>query len=160
MKYTILQTPWSPLMIAEDESGLYAVTFMDGRLTTVIEDGWTRVETLESGADRQISEYLRGERRVFELRYAERGTEFQSQVWRALDEIPYGVTVSYGDIARMVGRPKAVRAVGAANGANPWPIVRPCHRVIGSNGKLTGYGGGLPLKERLLALESGILELV
>lgn len=157
MRYTLLDTPWAPLMLAEDERGLYAVTFLNGRLTTRVEDGWTRVSHLESGADRQIEEYLRGERRVFDLRYAARGTEFQRQVWQALDAIPYGVTVSYGEIARRIGRPQAVRAVGAANGANPWPLVRPCHRVIGANGGLTGYGGGLSLKEKLLALEARVL---
>jgi methylated-DNA-[protein]-cysteine S-methyltransferase len=85
---------------------------------------------------------------------APEGTEFQRTVWNRLREIPYGETISYGELAKRVGNPKASRAVGAANGQNPIPIVIPCHRVIGSNGKLTGFGGGLPVKEALLALEA------
>jgi methylated-DNA-[protein]-cysteine S-methyltransferase len=150
MKYKILTSPWGPLMLADAPQGLYQIAFCDGRPAP---DGWTSVDSLESGADQQLEEYLRGQRRTFELAYAPRGTDFQRQVWEALDQIPYGVTVSYAEIARRIGRPKAVRAVGAANGANPWPIVRPCHRVIGSNGTLTGYAGGLAFKRGLLAFE-------
>lgn len=102
---------------------------------------------------RQLAAYFERSLREFDLPLDMRGTEFQRQVWQALTGIPFGETRSYGQIAAQIGRPKAVRAVGAANGANPVPIVVPCHRVIGSNGKLTGYAGGLELKERLLALE-------
>jgi O-6-methylguanine DNA methyltransferase len=105
---------------------------------------------------RQLTEYLEGRRRAFDLPLELHGSEFQKEVWRAVERVPYGYTASYGEIASLVGRPKASRAVGAANGANPIPIVIPCHRVIGSDGSLIGYGGGLPLKRRLLALE-GIL---
>lgn len=98
----------------------------------------------------QLTEYFAGERRDFDLPLAPRGTAFQTAVWRALAQIPFGVTCSYGDLARVVGRPSASRAVGAANGKNPIAIILPCHRVIGSNGELTGYGGGLPLKRWLL----------
>jgi methylated-DNA-[protein]-cysteine S-methyltransferase len=101
----------------------------------------------------QLAEYFAGERRDFDLPLAPRGTEFQQSVWRALIDIPYGETCSYGDLARVVGRPSASRAVGAANGANPIAIILPCHRVIGASGALTGYGGGLPLKRWLLAHE-------
>src|SRR5262245_47429251 len=101
----------------------------------------------------QVLEYLEGKRTVFELALDLRGTEFQRAVWRALLEIPYGETRSYSDVARALGRPEAVRAVGAANGANPVAIVVPCHRVIAADGTLTGYGGGLGLKARLLAME-------
>jgi methylated-DNA-[protein]-cysteine S-methyltransferase len=101
-----------------------------------------------------LQEYFRGERRTFDLPLAPRGTEFQMDVWRALQRIPYGETRSYSGIAREIGRPAAVRAVGAANGANPIPIVIPCHRVVGSNGSLTGFGGGIETKRWLLALES------
>lgn len=104
---------------------------------------------------RQLLEYLAGVRRVFDLPLAPKGTEFYRSVWRALEEIPYGETRSYRDIAQTVGRPKAVRAVGQANHNNPIPIIIPCHRVVGANGSLTGYGGGLDLKERLLRLEAG-----
>ncbi|HEY7820624.1 MAG TPA: methylated-DNA--[protein]-cysteine S-methyltransferase, partial [Vicinamibacteria bacterium] len=95
--------------------------------------------------ERQLVEYLTGKRRVFDLPLRLDGTEFQKEVWKAVALIPFGRTTSYGDLARLVGRPKASRAVGAANGANPIPIVIPCHRVIGSDGSLTGYGGGLDL---------------
>lgn len=104
-------------------------------------------------AIRQLREYLAGERQKWDLPLDMRGTPFQVAVWEALYEVPYGETASYGEIARRIGKPEAVRAVGAANGANPLPPLIPCHRIIGSNGKLTGYGGGLPLKQKLLDLE-------
>ena len=104
---------------------------------------------------RELTAYFAGELREFSLPLAPVGTPFQLDVWNALRAIPYGETRSYGELAERIGRPKAVRAVGAANGANPLPIVVPCHRVIGSNGTLTGFGGGLPLKQALLALERG-----
>jgi methylated-DNA-[protein]-cysteine S-methyltransferase len=103
----------------------------------------------------QLREYFRGERREFDLPLAPRGTEFQRRVWRRLQEIEYGTTTTYGALAQELGNPKACRAVGLANGSNPIPIVIPCHRVIGASGALTGFGGGLPVKHALLALESG-----
>jgi methylated-DNA-[protein]-cysteine S-methyltransferase len=103
---------------------------------------------------RQLAEYFRGERTEFDLPLDPKGTGFQSAVWRALLEIPYGETCSYGDLARAIDRPAAVRAVGAANGSNPIAIIIPCHRVIGASGKLVGYGGGLPMKRMLLDLET------
>jgi O-6-methylguanine DNA methyltransferase len=102
----------------------------------------------------QIAEYLDGKRRDFDLPLDLRGTEFQCRMWAAVAAIPYGQTRTYADIARAIGNSKAVRAVGAANGANPLPLVVPCHRVIGSNGSLTGYGGGLDVKHKLLEMES------
>ena len=104
-------------------------------------------------AIRQVLEYLEGKRSDFDLPLDLRGTTFQRAVWRALCEIPYGSTRSYAEVARSVGNPNAVRAVGTANGANPVPLVVPCHRVVASGGKLGGYGGGLDLKRRLLAME-------
>ena len=106
----------------------------------------------------QLGEYFEGSRRSFDLPLALRGTPFQCDVWRALADIPYGETISYAELAAMVGRPGAFRAVGQANGANPIPIVLPCHRVVASGGGIGGYGGGLPLKRRLLALE-GVTDL-
>jgi len=103
---------------------------------------------------RQLAEYFAGERTTFDLPLAPQGTPFQRQVWAALQEIPYGETWTYGRLARHIGLPTAFRAVGAANGQNPIPIVIPCHRVVGTNGKLTGYGGGLPRKRLLLELEA------
>jgi methylated-DNA-[protein]-cysteine S-methyltransferase len=103
---------------------------------------------------RQLTEYFSRRRTEFQLPLAPHGTDFQLRVWKALEQIPYGETRSYSEIARIIGAPDAVRAVGAANGRNPLPIVVPCHRVIGANGSLTGFGGGLPLKKLLLELES------
>jgi methylated-DNA-[protein]-cysteine S-methyltransferase len=108
-------------------------------------------------AESQLREYFRGERQVFDLPLDFNGTAFQKQVWAALLAIPFGQTRSYGDIARSIGRPTASRAVGAANGKNPISIVAPCHRVIGTNGTLTGFAGGLEAKRHLLALEGGML---
>ena len=101
----------------------------------------------------QIIEYLGGKRREFDLPLDVRGTDFQRRVWAAVAAIPYGQTRTYAEVARMIGKPKAVRAVGAANGANPLPLVVPCHRVVGSDGSLTGYGGGLDVKRELLEME-------
>jgi len=106
----------------------------------------------------QLTEYFAGERRDFDLALAPSGTEFQRTVWHALADIPFGTTCSYGDLARVVGRPSASRAVGAANGRNPIAIILPCHRVIGSSGELTGYGGGLPMKRWLLDHERGSVQ--
>lgn len=104
-------------------------------------------------AGAQLEEYFGGVRREFELPLSPRGTEFQLRVWRKLQEIEYGTTSTYGTLARELGKPNASRAVGLANGSNPIPIVIPCHRVIGANGALTGFGGGLPIKRSLLELE-------
>ncbi|MNP45229.1 Methylated-DNA--protein-cysteine methyltransferase [compost metagenome] len=109
-----------------------------------------------STASQQLKEYFAGERRQFDLRLDLQGSEFQRKVWNALLTIPYVETASYKDIAEMIGQPKAVRAVGGANNKNPIPIIVPCHRVIGSNGSLVGYGGGLSIKESLLSLERNV----
>jgi methylated-DNA-[protein]-cysteine S-methyltransferase len=101
----------------------------------------------------QLNEYFAGKRRAFDLPLAPRGTDFQLACWNELQQIPFGGTISYSELARRIARPNAVRAVGAANGANPIPIIIPCHRVIGANGTLTGYGGGLHIKRALLAIE-------
>jgi methylated-DNA-[protein]-cysteine S-methyltransferase len=110
-------------------------------------------------AERQLSDYFAGKRTQFELPLEPRGTEFQKKVWRHLRRIPFGKTRSYGDIARTVGSPRASRAVGAACGKNPLSIVVPCHRVVGANGALTGFGGGLETKAELLALEAHALQI-
>ncbi len=114
-----------------------------------------RGEKVAEGVIRQLAEYFAGQRRQFDVKLAPKGTPFQLAVWRALQDIPYGETRSYAEIAHTIGRPSATRAVGAANGANPIPIIIPCHRVIGSNGSLTGFGGGLNVKRQLLDLEMG-----
>lgn len=120
-------------------------------------DGWVHDPDACAELRDQLGEYFEGERTEFELTLAPQGTAFQMAVWEALRDIPYGTTASYGEIASAVGRPRAVRAVGGANNRNPISIVVPCHRVIGADGSLTGYGGGLGIKERLLDLESGVV---
>ena len=145
------------------ETKLGSVTFVeeDGTLlaiTTHHSYEGKRVETpLIKEAYRQLSEYLIGERKSFDLPFNPRGTKFQRQVWKALFDIPYGETRSYKQIAEAIGNPKAVRAVGMANNRNPLLIVIPCHRVIGANGKLVGYGAGIEKKEYLLKLEKSLL---
>ncbi len=121
---------------------------------------WREDATGFHEAIRQLRAYFAGELETFDLLLAPEGTPFQQRVWGELLKIPYGNTTSYGELAKRIGNPKASRAVGLANGSNPIPIVIPCHRVIGSNGKLTGYGGGLPIKEKLLALEKRQLRLL
>ncbi len=111
-------------------------------------------DALKKAAE-QLREYLQGKRTVFDVPLAPEGTAFQKQVWEALTKIPYGKTSSYGKLAKDIGRPGAARAVGMANNRNPIPVIIPCHRVIGADGSLVGYGGGLPIKEKLLALEKG-----
>ena len=153
MKYTEMNSPIGPLYLAGDETGLRYIRFATGAPPAEPDSSWQRDEGALRTVVEQLEAYFAGELRDFDLELAPQGTAFQRQVWGALADIPYGETVSYGTIASRIGRPTAFRAVGAANGSNPLPIVLPCHRVIGSNGSLTGYGGGLQIKETLLALE-------
>jgi len=154
MYYCYLDTPIGELLLAGDDDGLAMVGFPKGPMRRNPESDWIFNEKPLTAARRQLREYFAGKRRSFELPLKLSGTNFQQSVLRALQEIPYGETVSYGEIARRIGRPRAVRAVGAANGRNPLPIVIPCHRVIGKSGDLTGFGGGLDTKEALLRLEA------
>jgi methylated-DNA-[protein]-cysteine S-methyltransferase len=141
---------------ATDERGLRWLEFEDGRRHDRLpRAGWVHEPGALVEVERQLDAYFAGERRVFDLEIAPEGTPFQLTVWRALVEVPYGETTSYGELARRIGHPSAVRAVGLANGANPISIVIPCHRVVGAGGALTGYGGGLPVKRALLDLERG-----
>jgi methylated-DNA-[protein]-cysteine S-methyltransferase len=152
--YTFLESPVGELLIAGDQEGvLEYLLFVNGRNLVGPHPDWEKSQLPFGPTIRQLRSYFDGELTRFDLALRPHGTPFQMAVWRALLEIPYGTTVSYAEIARRIGRPQAVRAVGAANGQNPLSIVIPCHRVIGSNGSLTGYGGGLSVKERLLALE-------
>jgi methylated-DNA-[protein]-cysteine S-methyltransferase len=155
MEYSIMESPIGPLTIAGDEDGLRFILFgADHRAS----NSWTQWQ--ESGSSIvndticQLKAYFDRKLTEFHLPLKPEGTPFQMEVWRELQNIPYGTVISYGELARRIGRPKASRAVGAANGLNPIPIVIPCHRVIGSNGKMTGYGGGVPIKEALLKLEN------
>ncbi len=154
MYYCYLDTPIGELLLAGEEDALVMIGFPKGSMRREPEPDWIYNEKPLAEASRQLREYFAGERRAFDLPLRLAGTEFQVSVLEALQEIPYGETTSYGEIARRIGRPKAVRAVGAANGRNPIPIVVPCHRVIGSTGDLTGFGGGLDTKEALLRLEA------
>jgi len=149
-----IDSPVGPLFLAASDAGLHAVEFADHRHPVARGDDWREgPHPILDAVESQLGEYFAGTRRSFDLPFAARGTEFQKQVWDGLTRIPYGGTASYVELARMVGKPTASRAVGAANGRNPLSIVVPCHRVIGSGGALTGFGGGLPTKEFLLTLE-------
>ena len=155
MNYCYLESPVGTLLIAGDDDAIRRIEFPSNGRPGRPSPEWKESSRGAVGeAARQLREYFAGRRVEFDLPLAPEGTEFQRDVWRRLREIPYGETISYGELARRVGNPKASREVGAANGSNPIPIVIPCHRVIGSNGKLTGFGGGLPTKQRLLALEA------
>jgi len=136
---------------------LHSLTLPTQRLDEWPLPDWQPTKTRYTDCVRQLDEYFDGKRQTFSLNLAPQGTPFQRQVWDALLQIPYGVTRSYQDIARAIGNPKAVRAVGGSNARNPIAIVIPCHRVIGANGKLTGYAGGLKYKRALLDLERSSL---
>lgn len=152
--YTYLDSPVGRLLIVGDEATLREVRFANKEQRP--NGNWKEGRRGAVGETlRQLKAYFAGKLRDFDLPVEPAGTPFQQRVWRELRNIPYGQTISYGELARRVGNSKASRAVGSANGDNPIPIVIPCHRVIGSSGKLTGYGGGLPIKEKLLALERG-----
>jgi methylated-DNA-[protein]-cysteine S-methyltransferase len=152
--YTYLDTPVGKLMLAGcDDHGLRYIAFQCGKGAMAPRPEWRQSAAPFRAVERQLREYFQGKRTAFDLRLHPKGTPFQKAIWKALLDIPYGQTRSYGDIAKAVGRPKAVRAVGLANGRNPLPIIVPCHRVIGANGRLVGYGGGLPVKQALLDRE-------
>lgn len=150
MNTLTIDSPLGPLQLSSDGEHLTAINFPgqhSGARNSASPDSVLRA------ASRQLDEYFAGRRQRFDLPLAASGTPFQESVWQALAAIPWGEVRSYRDIACAIGKPKAVRAVGAANGRNPLPIVVPCHRVIGADGSLTGFGGGLPLKVQLLTLE-------
>lgn len=160
MIYRFLDTPAGRLLLARDEAGLRLIHFAaPATAGPCVGSDWQQRDDAFDDVATQLAEYFEGGRRVFELPLAPEGTPFQLRVWNALVEIPYGETISYGQLASRIGQRFASRAVGLANGSNPLPIVIPCHRVIGADGKLTGYGGGLAIKRQLLALERGGLPL-
>ena len=154
MNYAYLETPIGTLLIVGDDAAVHRITFPQRGRAAKTEPEWQESQRGPVGeAMRQLREYFAGKRVAFDLPLAPEGTVFQRSVWRQLQEIPYGETISYGELACRVGNPKASRAVGSANGANPLPIVIPCHRVIAGDGTVGGFGGGLPTKQTLLALE-------
>ena len=152
-RYDYIDTPIGPLLLAMDEVGLAHVGLPHEKHAVKPAAGWKRDARYLAEAKRQFAAWFAGDLRDFDLPLHATGTAFQQNVWRALCDIPYAATESYGALARRIDKPRAVRAVGAANGANPLSIIVPCHRVIGANGSLTGYGGGLPAKRWLLAHE-------
>ncbi|MFV2090585.1 MAG: methylated-DNA--[protein]-cysteine S-methyltransferase [Pseudomonadales bacterium] len=153
MFYSYMDSPVGRLLLAGDKDQLKVIGFSSGAKARGAASDWERFDEPFRGVKKQLEEYFAGTRHEFELALAPDTTPFQAQVLQALQEIPYGETCTYRDVAVSVGNPKAVRAVGGANGSNPIPIVIPCHRVIGSNGSLTGFGGGLDCKRFLLDLE-------
>jgi methylated-DNA-[protein]-cysteine S-methyltransferase len=151
-----IDSPVGKLLLAGDGLHLTRLCFQSGLHPMRPDADWATSREPFETAIAQLREYFQGRRRRFELPLAPAGTDFQRRVWRALAAIPYGKTMSYGELAHRIGNPRASRAVGLANGANPLPIIVPCHRVIGANGSLTGFGGGLPIKRALLALENAL----
>ncbi len=153
--YATLISPLGDVLVAGGAQGLRRICFLEGDRPAESGPDWVH----EPGSPhlteplRQLQAYFAGKRRDFSLSLYPQGTNFQRRVWVALCGIAYGETITYGELARRIGQPSASRAVGAANGRNPLPVVVPCHRVIGADGSLTGYGGGLPIKAALLALE-------
>lgn len=152
-----IDSPVGPLTLAGRDGRLMHLRMVD-QTYEPSRDDWSNDDSAFSDAVIQLTEYFAGDRTEFELELELVGTEFQRRVWAALQSIPYGQTCSYGDIAREIGSPTAFRAVGLANGHNPIGIIVPCHRVIGANGSLTGYGGGLDRKKTLLELEKSRIE--
>ncbi len=154
--YDEMDSPVGTLRLVADQIGLREIWFERERHPKKAHPGWIRAAAPLTFARRQLEEYFDGTRRHFDLPLHPIGTPFQLVVWHELARIPYGATISYGELARRIEQPLAVRAVGAANGRNPLPLVLPCHRVIGANGSLTGFGGGLPTKRYLLSMEDRI----
>jgi len=156
--YQILESPIGPLTILSDGKGLTGLYMNAHKYGPTDTTGWEEApeDPVVAEAARQLTEFFEGTRTEFDLPLSAHGTEFQKRCWDQLSTIPYGETWSYGEMAKRVGNPEASRAVGAANGQNPISIIVPCHRVIGANGKLVGFGGGLPRKAALLAFERAV----
>jgi methylated-DNA-[protein]-cysteine S-methyltransferase len=160
MWFDAFETKIGTLTVALDDAGLRHVMFPENRYDAPDREKWKRDPLALREVRGQLLEYFDGKRTTFDLPLAPSGTPFQLKVWNTLARIPFGETWSYRDLATRIDAPKAVRAVGAANGRNPLPIVLPCHRVIGADGSLTGFGGGLPLKKFLLEHEGAEMRLI
>jgi methylated-DNA-[protein]-cysteine S-methyltransferase len=159
MLYTTLDTPIGELLLVGDGRALRGLYMQEGRTAIAVRPGWRAAAEPFADLRAQLAEYFAGRRRAFDVPLTMTGSAFQRRVWRALQDIPYGETISYGELARGIGVPSAARAVGVANGRNPISLIVPCHRVIGADGGLTGYGGGMERKRWLLELEAGVLPL-
>ncbi|MGB0093797.1 MAG: methylated-DNA--[protein]-cysteine S-methyltransferase [Solirubrobacteraceae bacterium] len=157
--YTTLDSPIGELLLVGDGRALHRLHMQDGRGPLTIDPRWERAEDAFADVREELLEYFAGARREFEQPLTLAGSAFELRVWEALREIPYGETASYAQVAAAIGQPGAARAVGLANARNPIAVIVPCHRVIGANGSLTGYGGGLERKRLLLDLEAGVLSL-
>jgi methylated-DNA-[protein]-cysteine S-methyltransferase len=148
------------LTLVGDDQGLRQVVFPTGKKTVTIRPDWKKEHGFFAPIKAQLQAYFDGELKQFDVALAPTGTAFQLKVWQVLRTIPYGELVSYKTIAETIGNPKAVRAVGGANGKNPLPIIVPCHRCVGSDGSLTGFGGGLDIKKRLIDLEQSYADIL
>ncbi len=157
MYYTKFNTRFCEVILAGDEKGLSHLHLNtgEGSRKFEIQEEWELKPAFFENIKTQILEFLDGSRETFDVRLNPAGTEFQKKVWEQLRKIPFGRLASYGEIAKQLGNPKASRAVGAANGKNPIPLIIPCHRVVGANGELTGFAHGLAIKEKLIGLEKG-----
>jgi methylated-DNA-[protein]-cysteine S-methyltransferase len=155
--YTTIASPIGELLLLGDGHTLRGLYMQHGRKPIAIAPDWERSDETFTDVIAQLREFFAGERTDFDIPLELEGTEFQVRVWNALRDIPYGTTISYGELARRIDQPTAARGVGMANGANPIAVIVPCHRVIGADGSLTGYGGGVERKRLLLDLERGAL---
>lgn len=153
--YTTLDSPLGELLLVGDAESLHGLYMQEGRKPKRAAADWLAADEPFADVREQLHGYFAGERREFDLQLTLHGSEFERRVWNELRTVPYGETVSYGEVARRLGAPSAARAVGLANGRNPIAVIVPCHRVIGADGSLTGYGGGIARKRLLLELESG-----
>ncbi|AKB66826.1 MULTISPECIES: methylated-DNA--[protein]-cysteine S-methyltransferase [Methanosarcina] len=158
MYYHIIESPVGPILLAGDKEGLKNLIFLKGKKKIEVPADWIENREFFKDISGQLEAYFSGKLKTFDVKLAPQGTEFQKSVWKALCEIPCGETRTYGEIAKRIQNPKAYRAVGLANNRNPIAIIVPCHRVIGANGKLTGYASGLDIKEFLLKLEENNLK--
>lgn len=153
IKYAVMPSPLGDIKIAASAKGIVRIALPSQDAIRPMDVSWQRDDSVAKTAQKQLAEYFAGSRKQFDVALDLQGTEFQTAVWDALQSVPWGQTKSYGQLAEQIGKPKAVRALGAANGRNPVPIIVPCHRIIGANGKLTGYFGGESIKAFLLDLE-------
>lgn len=155
--FTHIESPIGSLLLTLEEDSLTNICMNQQKRKVELDPSWKNDHARFRAIEKQFEEYFRGARQSFDIPLSPMGTNFQLSVWNELQRIPYGTTISYGELARRISNPKAVRAVGLANGQNRLPIVIPCHRVIGANGSLTGFGGGIENKSILLNLEQGAM---